>query len=420
MIQVGAIGVSDTGEVTESKSPLLGALDTAQLLLLDAIWRPVVRGIAPWPVWDYVERDLYRRSEPITDAANIFDSLPSVPIPSQVSQRYGLVWMAGNTGAQPTRSARVGLTIAGLAALGRTRPDAKIFADALTSFIAMLAEAERNITPDPNQEVKHQLSLSTLLDGQVVHTDGSQFGIPPSVVVEALRREYATPHISGGPHNSGAGSDPYVADLSPWLRPFFGITDAADYLARVAATSRPRATVVPISPLTLPQSLDYLSIVLAHHNNLDIKRLVGTANASSFARLALDVADETDFLERIGALADVLNGLDVPPLDADALLPDYGGRQPGTLERLKRHLVVQVDATSAVNIGAAIEDLKATMTMRGAAVHTDVAVRQQSQRACSRLELAWPIRDWPNAWHVVRARASLAFDAIRQEIQISR
>jgi hypothetical protein len=411
--ETGRMRVTEHVSLADVRSPLLAPLDSAQLLLLDAIWEPVVRGLAPWPVWDYVARELYRRPDPVVDAVSILDSLPRIPIPTQINGRYGLVWMAGNIGAQPAPGARVGLSIAGLAMLGGTRPDAKIFADALVSFIAMLAAAERDITPDPNREVKQQFSLTAILQRQIVQANGSQFPVPPSVIVDALRREYANPHFTG------SLQDPHVAELSPWLRPFFGTDDATDYLARISATAPPQTAMVVVSPLTLAQSLDYLSIVLAQRRALNIKRLVGTANAASFARLALDVDDESDFADRIAALADVLNRLDVPPLDAESFLPDYNGTQPASLERLRRHLLAAVDATSQANIVAAIDDLKATMTMRGGAVHTDVAVRRQYQTACTRLGLTWPVRDWSHAWRVVRARASLAFDAIRREIEIS-
>jgi len=64
----------------------------------------------------------------------------------------------------------------------------------------------------------------------------------------------------------------------------------------------------------------------------------------------------------------------------------------------------------------AVEDVKSVKDLRNQAQHSGTDPRKRVTRACIRLGIEDPIRNWPRAWEIVRARAADAFDVIRQEV----
>ena len=86
-------------------NPLLRDLDSIEQDLLAAIWDPIEREVAPWPVWDYVSRTLYRTPLATADAGAVLASLPTTSVPilgSVFGVTYGLVWRSGQ-GLGPAR-----------------------------------------------------------------------------------------------------------------------------------------------------------------------------------------------------------------------------------------------------------------------------------------------------------------------------
>lgn len=159
---------TDTGAVDVIDNVLRMPLEPVQLALLSAIWEPVhdsqsFQTEAWWPTWDFVSRRVYETHPEVTDAAEVLRSLPQVATGRADRASYGLVWWgAAVEGKPPVLDAKVGLTIAGLCALG-TQTYGRTTADDLVNVIQQIALADAVLKPNPKEVVegKHLLSKYT-------------------------------------------------------------------------------------------------------------------------------------------------------------------------------------------------------------------------------------------------------------------
>jgi len=152
--QGAAVTVSDDrlGEVLK-----VWPVTAEQAVLLKTIWDTIGGPHAYWPTWDYVRRTLGRRtvdgrSEPL-DAQALLDAQPIVRQPGRLGS-YGLVWRS-----MKNQDEFVGLTIAGLTVLGRSRPVAGLYAERLVAVVRSGAGAERDLSPDPSKTLDTAFDL---------------------------------------------------------------------------------------------------------------------------------------------------------------------------------------------------------------------------------------------------------------------
>lgn len=391
-------------------NPLLRPLDAVQLDLLEAVWDPVVREVAHWPVWDYVARVLYRSEAAVVDADSVMESLPAVRRGEMYGGDYGLVWKSrGNTGAS-TENERVGLTIAGLYQLGTRDPAVQVVADDLSRLIGSIAAAERELPPDPTRALHdHPMPLTSLLNGFAVRACGSAISLPAVVVLDLLKREIAPLRILNGSPDTAAAS------LTRWLRPFIRVADASDYLERVRQLVPTQARALRVDPGDLPRSLDHLSYVLRDHPAWNCAPLVSMTELASAAALAHFVSDRDQFTSCMTALATVLGRLNTPePPKISA------NGKPGSLVRLRFWLADNIaDSTALERATGAVEDMRAAVVLRIEAQHSSSDTFRNAARARARLGLPEVIYDWANAWDTVRSRIAEAADVLRQEVQVA-
>lgn len=193
------------------------------------------------------------------------------------------------------------------------------------------------------------------------------------------------------------------------LLEFDGIgLDFDEYVRRfVAKYHMPRRVEhsVVVSPLTLPAALGYLDTVWRVMEGRD-SHLVALPSPERAASLAFDAGTRAEFLERIGALGDVLKWLKVPA----------GGDQKGghPLERLRAYLAWKLPAESHERVNAAVDQLVDVTDIRNGGHHAEA--EPAALRAYQALGIPFPITDPGGAWEAVRAATVSALDAIREEV----
>ena len=240
------------------QNPLTRRLSERELNFLQVIARPRLEWGGAWPVWDFVERTMYKESE--VDARTILNGLPRLKERFAISG-YGLVhptvWDAPHT--IPTDpNDRLQLTVAGLSQLGGQSATSRVIA--IVEIVADLASLESSVRPDPSKPVTTQSSwqgirqtLSTMMDRQI-STPRRYSPEWPASVESILRHEPVMWRCNGEGE----------FDLHSDFRYFRGLaTDdvGADYLDRTWQYFEPPEPVTlpePVSSLAVHEALDYL------------------------------------------------------------------------------------------------------------------------------------------------------------------
>lgn len=393
-------------------NPLLRDLDSIEQDLLAAIWDPIEREVAPWPVWDYVSRTLYRTPLATADAGAVLASLPTTSVPilgSVFGVTYGLVWRSGQ-GLGPAREERVGLTIAGLVRLSEQRPELKELADRLVGVIGVIARAERDTPPNPHEVVNVLVQLDPLVQHLTARVGTRSIPIPNDVAIDILSHECAPLGVQTSTTPSGARPSEYI-------RPYRDLAGADDYLSLIGLVSQEARPAPTRRSEELARTLDYVSHVLKEHPAWPENALLGVHDLETAATLSSHVDNKTEFVHRLSALAIILTGLQVPAASAAALRRIGADRQPGTLVRLREWMVENLeDESSAQRAVEAIRDLQSANDLRVLAQHEGSKPHRNGREACRHLGIEYPIRAWGPTWETVQGRVADAFDVIRQEV----
>jgi hypothetical protein len=420
MAHVSEDDVDETPLGMSEINPLLVPLEAVQVDFLETVWDSIARAHAPWPVWDFVERELYRSEHRVIDASEVFMSLPRIPSivgPGYVGQQYGLAWrqLGGVPGPTGAPEEYVGLTIAGLVQLAARRPAVMLLADGLAEIIGWLAAAERRLVPDPRATLQPFVELGNYIEPLSKPTRELAVAIPADVVLDVLQHEFPVIWVTRNP------SEQAKARLTVGLRPYLGVTCALDYLARltIPTPSTPSPPMTP--PEYLIQTLDYVSHVLAADNHWHGGPMLRIPDLRTAAALAEPVTTQAEFSYKMSALATLLAGLDVPKTGGTATAVDAESKaKPGPLLQLRDWLSARLaDPAARSRVAGAIEDVRSAVTLRVVEQHPSNKTRLNAARARARLGLPGVIHDWSNAWDLVRGRVADAFDLIRQEVQLA-
>jgi len=404
-------GHIDLDVVEPQDNPLLIQLDEDQLELLDLIFFVAYTHEArAWPVWDYVSRDLCRNRDDYLDTSAVWRSLPTVVVPG-AGDRYGLVWHTG-TDHVPYSHDRVGLTIVGLAALSSMRPEAKALADDLALVIRRIADKELALESGPTATANTTIPIATVRPYFVA---GSRKGLPrpleplnDEIAEELLQKEYARLSIA-------LNSDGATAHLSPWLRRYRQMKDAAGYLEIIANDQQVQRAAPQLRADELALMLDHASFVLKSHSDwpATIKRMANPTDYQTAAALSLHASNSAEFQARMSSLWTLLGRLEIPEVKLK-----HPKENIGSLVRLQRWITEHVtDAQSRERAVEAIEDVRTVGALRNIAQHPSEETRKNEANACSKLGIGYPIRDWGSAWDVIRARVADSFYAVSQEVR---
>jgi len=182
---------------------------------------------------------------------------------------YGLTWRSQDQKPAVQPYERVGLSIAGLAQLSARWPAARAYADKLAGFVRVLAVEEHSLFPDPNAVADTARELDSLLSKMFLEVaDTSAFTVTAQVSCRVLQREpiylgLFDPELPTAPSTT--------VTLSEYLQPYIGSHNAAEYLQVVAEQTPPEPVTITMPPSSLPQTLDYLTLVLREDPNTTIQ-----------------------------------------------------------------------------------------------------------------------------------------------------
>jgi hypothetical protein len=367
--------------------PLLAEPTPEQKYLLDLIYRG--RGLASsaskrrWPVFQYVEHELYRHHE--LDVMHTLATCPTIGGPAS-GGNYGWTW---STTRQP--GDEIGLTVAGMVHVLGAHGEVELFLAAL----AVLVETQRSFKPSPTEVETVEIRAIEMRDCLPPAWRVDAAGL--ASICAAFMHEPATWHCSVDP------VDDWVLTLSPFVRQYARMDTSKAYLERVVAMLTPQAApsepLYP-SPLSLPEAIDYLNAVWRLHTERPLLK-IGRAEAA--AKLVLDCATVDEFESRVSALCGILDALDVPSSDGHKLTD------------LASYLQGELGEESADRASEAIGDLRALFDLRVWRQHS--GTERRAAAGMSRLGIVLPVVDWADAWQNVRARAVTALSALREEIE---
>jgi hypothetical protein len=402
-------------------------LTALQLDLLETVWWPAGRQEytgrpTVWPVWDYVAQTLYANHPELDDAVEVLMSLPRLELVTPLkSYPYGLIWRHSHPTMPPAPEHRVGLSIAGMAALagaGKLRVEVP---DAYAQIIAQLARSEAGNIATPDKVANLEMPLAAVTEGLRTASTDSPFVIPDHITAPLLTLEYAPIFV----HPVDAEDGPATVTLGrARLRRFRNVASASDYLDVIDQAEAARAPAPPRyrSPLTLVSTFDYLGLVLAADPEWGVGHLTNAPDLQSAAAVSATVSDQHDYQTALSGLCTVIDQLTVPPIPADELeqLPNDQARQAAqaSVNRLERWLTRRVtDRGDLDRIAAALRTIRDVRALRVEGQHHAATTVRRATDARRRLGLPDTITDHPAAWQLVQDELAGALDVIRHEVQ---
>ena len=384
-------------EAEVAAKQLLGPLTEEQERVLEVAAEAFFEQGRRWPTFQYVEAVLEREG---LNARSVLATFPVAGTTMQYAACRCTPW-AGSL----SDDSKVELTLLGL---HRYEGVFKANADALVRdglrLLKVFIDARRNFVPSPT-EVKHlRLSSEEVLE----RLRDIKHELPPAAVLAGfIETEPPLAACIGGSSNNGE-TWTWIVQRGTLLD-FDGVgLNVDEYVRRIATTyhvSRRVEQRVVASPLTLPAALGYLDAAWRVMEGRDF-HLVVLPSPDRAASLAFDAGTRPEFLERVGALGDVLKWLRVPA----------GGAQQGghPLERLRAYLLWRLPTESHERIRGAIDQLGDVVAIRNGGLHAEA--EPAALRAYQALGIAYPVTDGGAAWNALRAAAVEAVDAIREEV----
>jgi len=394
-------------------------LTPEQIQLLKIIWEPIPPPLSlvfppGWPVWDYVSRQMHRSFPQLSDAKDVLQSLPTVPVSTLVNRDYGLVWTSHHSSVPPSTDERIGLTVAGLAALAEAGGVNQNVPDALAMVIGQLAADEDQLEPNPHEVVTSDVALARYTEWFAQNQHDRPYLVPDRVLADVLVHEYASVGIIGV--NAETGHQVQLGRIS--LRRYLGVTSAQDYLTQIDEQDSALEIITYSSPLTLVQTFDYLAYVLAADASWGTKRLINAPDMQSAAAVSASVSNRHEFETALSGLCTVIDHLGVPEIPKARLDLEFAGKPQPSVNRLNDWLRQRLQGTDGLERAAgAIKVLRAVRENRKEAQHSSVTTRQSAMTARQQLGIPEAISDWSGAWHKIQNQLAGALDVIRQEVQ---
>lgn len=393
-----------------------------QRTLLESIWdgvaRPEYNGDRPvWRVWDYVARLVEQRHPDIDDALDIWNSLPGkfVPIGTQFSVPYGLVWTTQRTGAPPQQSSQVGLTIAGLQALAPTSASARRCADSFAEVIGAIARADDQLEPTAEAASEAQVPLESFTGVLRTRTRDDVLSVPDDVTVLLLQHEPAQIDLMGR-----FGDNPAVVQLGARrLRRYRRVRTAEDYLGVIDSLAGQLTGPLHTTSLSLLQTFDYLGYVLKDHPEWTTRRLTMAPDLESAAAISCEVSNLDEYRSALSGLSTILDQLQVREIPKDAPEvrndPTYAN---GSINRLQYWMNTHVaPLVGDERIVEAIQLLRDVKRLRTDAQHPSPDNRAAAAEARTRFGLSEFSVDYAHTWQLVRTGVAGALDLLRVEVQ---
>ncbi len=400
------------------ENQLTAELGDEQNYLLKLLWdhicvtRPSGKGDL-WPVWDHLARGLYQKFPTLENAADVLLGLPTIPCRRLSNGRYGLVWRKDPRTPEPPPDERIGLSIAGFASLAANGAKSGWVADGLVDVIASLARQEEELPSSWNIPAKDDENLENVV-GALAFAREQPVPLSLGIIGPVLQREFATLSLA----DSGDNWTVILSHLQ--LRPYRSVNSAEQYLEMVCELASEWQPVTRhASPLTLVQTVDYLSYVLAADPLWGKGGFVHAPDLQAASSLVSAVSNRHEFEAAMNGLCTVMDQLKTPAIPKNVVNDKYDGIQPASQARLEYWLKSRLAESDGLErVLEAMEDLRAARRIRVENAHSNTEKRKQAIRARRRLGLPELTADWTGAWETIRDRVAAAFDIIRQEVQI--
>ena len=365
---------------------LLSTPTEEQRALLEVVHK-AFRQANRWPIFQYVEAMLDRQG---LDTATVLASFPTVG-----TARYGAVWWDRSA---PLPDSLVGLTVAGLSHCQGGYVEIQLFLDTLAYLI------QRRLAFNPSPTTVQHIRVTSEDVKQALEAAGH------AVVEGTLESLYELlvhepPTWAGSKSRSKDGT--WTLEVERAVLKYQGIKTIEEYIQRVAEQLASPPIVSPPavpSPLSLVASLDYLNAVWQLHCGQPLFRF---PRATMAAKLAMRCATADEFDSRLSALSEVLKDYKLP-VDVKG-----NGRDP--FSRLENYLLRHVTGVAEARVQRAIEVLRSANSIRAGGQHANAAKR--AAESFNKLAIAYPPREWGEAWETIQARVIEALDALREEIQ---
>lgn len=357
---------------------LFDELDESQIVLLNLVMGQFVGSDAQFPVYNWVEHQMYKRG---FDAAEALRGLPTI-FPAGRAGSYGIVYMDT---PNPIPATRIHLTMAGLYHLGGD-DSARIINGVLTWVQAMDAAKQR--------AGDHPFHVPPIaVDVRDVFKDR-----PEEIPWASAIAEREWPAIGTTRTNGTLMGELRLVGAN------FSLIE--DYLAAVVSLATPleAAKLVYSDQRALTRAIS--NFERACELALG-KRLVPRPAIDRGVLLGTAVTSHGDLQSGLSALGEVLSGLDVP-----------GKRPSHALGRLYDHLVDRLPAINQTVARETIDRLDAAREIRNTGQHDKA--KPQLVAAHDLLGLPFPIRNPAQAWDTIRAHMEWAFNTLGDEIYAAR
>lgn len=379
-------------EVT-STNPLHETSSDEQTALL-AVVAGALAATYQWPVFDYVDRLLYKEFR--YDARSIIQSIPRLSL-DDPRMSYGWFFVDGAQQFYPQPEDRLGLTVAGMLKQTNMLPFAGLFLDVLK----LMVNREARATALPLQPATATISADTI--HELIRAAGRDrdFEYEPTVefMKMQLRHEPAT-------WNSVPDFENPDTPRALWhgLRNYRSVANAASYvdcLADVFPVSTAMTQANP-SSLSLPEALHFLNTMWRLHCKA---QLFVCDRIDSAAQLALDCSSKDELAARMSALAGILGKAHLPTTK------DSG------LNDLQQYLESHLPSDDHDGVIGAVGSLKAIVELRNSLQHTGSKFVGRDRWAEQQLNISLASGDWSGIWDTVRIACTDAVNTLRNEAE---
>jgi len=239
-----------------------------------------------------------------------------------------------------------------------------------------------------------------VFEGNEVHRNSAQWS---RLLYQLMEEEQC---FSGGHSATDDTLTSWKWTVCRTVRQYKDVGSIEQYVERLATLLAPPPAIehrITASPLDLPTSLGYLDSAwrLTH----DRRHLLHLVSPEKVASLAFGAGSREEFFDRLSALCDTMKGFEVPGSST---------KNAHAIVRMKGHLQDILPPEAHARIEGALDTLSNLVAIRNGGEHGDA----QDKAASSWLALGvrLPITDWAGAWMLVRQRAIVAFDVLRDEL----
>jgi hypothetical protein len=382
---------------------LLKSLTEAQQWVVDVIGGAFWKEHFTWPTFLYVEAEMDNRGH---DLREVLATFPLIG--GGRNQFYGALSSLPHV-ASINETQELKLSLLGLWHCdGTLRPFARGAVADVISILNMFVVTRRSWRPNPTGTKMPEITSEEVLAYQKQRVfEGNEADRNSAQWSRLLYQLMEEEQCFGGGHSATDDT------LTSWkwtvgrsVRQYKDVASIEQYVERLTTLLAPPPAIehrIAASPLDLPTSLGYLDSAwrLTHER----KHLLHLVSPEKVASLAYDAGSREEFFDRLSALCDTMKGFQVPGSST---------KDGHAVVRMKGHLQDILPPEAHARVEEAVEVLSNLVAIRNGGEHGDA----QDKAALSWVALGvrLPVTDWAAAWMLVRQRAIVAFDVLRDEL----